>query len=134
MVLNSNELLLQQDMICGVYRKRRSVIPPEVRALLPVPFEPEGMVPLVRPHDLQVVRVRRQHVLDVSMGSRKRNSLNLYRDPQAATASADPPLDDDADLDIDDEVPSIDSDRADEDIVALQQQHRTLVTKTKCAD
>ncbi|POM62234.1 LOW QUALITY PROTEIN: hypothetical protein PHPALM_28635 [Phytophthora palmivora] len=123
MVFNSRELLQQQDMICGVYRKRRRVILPEVRALLPIPFEPEELVPLVRPLDLQVVRVRRQHV---AMGSRKRNGLTLYRDPQAPTSFTEPPLRINEDIDSDDEIPSITNDRDNADDMAIQQQHRIL--------
>lgn len=67
-------------------RTRRGDIPASVRSLLTVPFVPDDLVALVRPHDLTVVKVRRQHVLDCSMGTRKKNSLDLYKGPHGSPA------------------------------------------------
>ncbi|ETP00354.1 hypothetical protein F441_22226, partial [Phytophthora nicotianae CJ01A1] len=76
MILNPTELLQQQDEVIAACRKRRGDIPSSVHSLLTVPFVPESLVALVRPHDLGVVMVRRQHVLDCLTGTRKKNRLN----------------------------------------------------------
>ncbi|ETN09934.1 hypothetical protein PPTG_11499 [Phytophthora nicotianae INRA-310] len=83
MLLNARELLRQQDTMCVTCRKRRGPLPASVTALLAVPFAPDELVPLLLPHDLRIVRVRRQHILDVCLGPRKKSKLDLYKDPQA---------------------------------------------------
>ncbi|KAG1699956.1 hypothetical protein DVH05_012393 [Phytophthora capsici] len=80
MTLNPKELLLQQDTVIGACCKKRGALPPSVRALLSVPFSPDERIPLIQPSTLGVVSVRRQHILDCSMGKRKKNALDLYRD------------------------------------------------------
>jgi hypothetical protein len=82
MVLNPKELLRQQNTVIMACRKRRGEIPESVRAILTTPFVPEAVIPMVRPHDLVVVQVRRQHVLNCLMGARKKSHGDLYKDPR----------------------------------------------------
>ncbi|KAG7380978.1 hypothetical protein PHYPSEUDO_006575 [Phytophthora pseudosyringae] len=86
MILNPSELRQQQNTVIAACRKRRGDIPVSVRSLITVPFVSDDLVALVRPQDLNVVKVRRQHVLDCSMGARKKNSIDLYKDPRESTA------------------------------------------------
>ncbi|POM72342.1 Hypothetical protein PHPALM_10954, partial [Phytophthora palmivora] len=85
MVLNPKELLQQQDTTIQACQKRKGDVLTSVRPTLTVPFVPDDLVTLMRPHELSMVTVRRQHILDCVTGSRKRNTLNLYQDPQATT-------------------------------------------------
>ncbi|OWZ13804.1 hypothetical protein PHMEG_00012810 [Phytophthora megakarya] len=78
----SDMLLSRQDAVIAACRKRRSDLPTAVNSLLSVPFAPEELIQLVRPHDLGLVTIRRQHVLDCQMGARKKSNLNIYQDPQ----------------------------------------------------
>ncbi|ETM47245.1 hypothetical protein L914_08023 [Phytophthora nicotianae] len=92
MLLNARELLRQQDTMCVTCRKRRGPLPASVTALLAVPFAPDKLVPLLLPHDLRVVHVRRQHILDVCLGPRKKSKLDLYKDPQAVITTPTGPI------------------------------------------
>ncbi|KAG7387983.1 hypothetical protein PHYPSEUDO_013235 [Phytophthora pseudosyringae] len=80
MVHNPKKHLQQQNTVIALCRKRRSDIPVSVRSFLSIPFVLHLVVSHQRPHDL--VKVRRQHVLDCLMGSRKNNNVDLYKDPQ----------------------------------------------------
>ncbi|ETI44988.1 hypothetical protein F443_10344 [Phytophthora nicotianae P1569] len=93
MVLNPQELLEQQNTVCVACKKRRGALPSKVQAMLTVPFQPGDVAALVRPHDLQVVYVRRQHILDVAMGSPKKNRSDLYRDPKTPANPSTPSSD-----------------------------------------
>ncbi|KAG3063444.1 hypothetical protein PI124_g20186 [Phytophthora idaei] len=64
MILNSKELLHQQNSMIGACRKKRGDLPGSVRTMLSVPFNPDDRITLVRPSDLSLASVRRQHVLD----------------------------------------------------------------------
>ncbi|ETO73617.1 hypothetical protein F444_10446 [Phytophthora nicotianae P1976] len=93
MVLNPQELLEQQNTAWVACKKRRGALPSKVQSMLTVPFQPDDVVALVRPHDLQVVYVRRQHILDVAMGSPKKNRSDLYRDPKTPANPSTPSSD-----------------------------------------
>ncbi|KAF4138106.1 hypothetical protein GN958_ATG12715 [Phytophthora infestans] len=74
------ELLHRQDALLAACRKRRSGIPPSVLASLSVPFSPDEIVPLVKPATLQLVHVRRQHIVSYSNASRANKPEDLYTD------------------------------------------------------
>ncbi|ETP42866.1 hypothetical protein F442_10256, partial [Phytophthora nicotianae P10297] len=93
MVLNPQELLEQQNTAWVACKKRRGALPSKGQSMLTVPFQPDDVVALVRPHDLQVVYVRRQHILDVAMGSPKKNRSDLYRDPKTPANPSTPSSD-----------------------------------------
>ncbi|KUF81595.1 Pectinesterase [Phytophthora nicotianae] len=83
----------QQNTVWVACKKRRGALPSKVQSMLTVPFQPDDVVALVRPHDLQVVYVRRQHILDVAMGSPKKNRSDLYRDPKTPANPSTPSSD-----------------------------------------
>ncbi|KAG4224318.1 hypothetical protein PC116_g27224 [Phytophthora cactorum] len=64
MILNPKELLHQLNSMIGACRKKRGDLPGSVRTMLSVPFNPDDRITLVRPSDLSLASVRRQHVLD----------------------------------------------------------------------
>ncbi|KAG1706774.1 hypothetical protein DVH05_027627 [Phytophthora capsici] len=84
MLFNARELLQQPNIVCAACQKRRGPLPPVVTALLTLPFTPKERIPLLRPRDLQVVYVRRQHILDVYMDPRKKNSLDQDPAPDSS--------------------------------------------------
>ncbi|POM77139.1 Hypothetical protein PHPALM_5523 [Phytophthora palmivora] len=139
MVVNPKELLQQQNTVIGAYRLRRnsgSDLPAVVRASLTVPFLPDEMVPLARPHDLRVVYGRRQHILDCLKGSRKKNTLDIYRDLHASHSSdnshSSPPLT--GELNPPEDSMNTSSDEDTEPIKAVRQQNRTLGKRTRRLD
>ncbi|ETP22949.1 hypothetical protein F441_03842 [Phytophthora nicotianae CJ01A1] len=132
MFLNDRELLQQQ--VCVTLQKRRSVTPATIKQLATTPFELDSLVPLVRLHDLQVVQVRRQHILDCTSGPRKKNTLDFYRDPsvtegQAPTASSAETLTPSDTAEEDGFNFDVDSD--DDAIASVQHQHRILGKRTR---
>ncbi|KAJ8523720.1 hypothetical protein ON010_g17398 [Phytophthora cinnamomi] len=88
--LSPMELLQQQDALVAACRKRRTGIPAAVIASLSVPYEPDDIVPLIRPDTLQLVHVRRQHVLDFSTASRTNRPGDIYTDDAPVTSEATP--------------------------------------------
>jgi hypothetical protein len=62
MVLNPRELLDQQDAAIKASRKRKGDLLMQIRPTLTVPFMPDDLMTLVRPHDLLLTKVRKQHV------------------------------------------------------------------------
>ncbi|KAE9019852.1 hypothetical protein PR002_g12686 [Phytophthora rubi] len=134
MILNPKELLQQQNTVIAACRKRRGEIPASVRSLLTVPFVPNDLVALVRPHDLSVVKVRRQHILDCLMGARKKSSLDIYKDPQGL-AEADEVRasvsDQPARRRTDEDLLSVSSGSDTDDIGEIQQQNRVLGKRSR---
>ncbi|KAE8882707.1 hypothetical protein PF003_g33254 [Phytophthora fragariae] len=134
MILNPKELLQQQNTVIAACRKRRGEIPASVRLLLTVPFVPNDLVALVRPHDLSVVKVRRQHILDCLMGARKKSSLDIYKDPQGL-AEADEVRasvsDQPARRRTDEDLLSVSSGSDTDDIGEIQQQNRVLGKRSR---
>ncbi|KAE9065413.1 hypothetical protein PF007_g28850 [Phytophthora fragariae] len=134
MILNPKELLQQQNTVIAACRKRRGEIPASVRLLLTVPFVPNDLVALVRPHDLSVVKVRRQHILDCLMGARKKSSLDIYKDPQGL-AEADEVRasvsDQPARRRTDEDLLSVSSGSDTDDIGEIQQQNKVLGKRSR---
>jgi hypothetical protein len=130
MVLNPKELLRQQNTVIMACRKRRGEIPESVRAILTTPFVPEAVIPMVRPHDLVVVQVRRQHVLNCLMGARKKSHGDLYKDPRELLGQGvNLPSHHDQPALMhfpDDDILSASSDAEVGDIDAIQHENRTL--------
>ncbi|KAG1700712.1 hypothetical protein DVH05_011571 [Phytophthora capsici] len=81
--LNPLELLHQQDTLLAACRRRKNGIPAAVMAGLSVPFSPDELVPLVKPSSLQLVRVRRQHLVDFVTAPRLNRPGDLYTDSAA---------------------------------------------------
>ncbi|OWY93965.1 hypothetical protein PHMEG_00036448 [Phytophthora megakarya] len=78
MVLDPKEVLHMQDTTIQACLKRKGDVLTSVRPTLSVPFVHDDLVTLYG-------TVRRQHGLNCVTRSRKRNTLNLYQDPQATT-------------------------------------------------
>ncbi|RLN21095.1 hypothetical protein BBJ28_00021930 [Nothophytophthora sp. Chile5] len=133
MVLNPLELLQQQNVVCKACRKRRSSIPAVITSLLTVPFQADTLVPLLHPSDLHVVHVRRQHVLDVQMGSGKRSKGDLYHDPTSTGSTGGPATRSAASaaLSTHADDTSLSSGSDGEDIVEVVQQNRALGKRTR---
>ncbi|KAG1702278.1 hypothetical protein DVH05_010068 [Phytophthora capsici] len=89
-VLTPMELLHRQDALLAACRKRRSGIPSSVLTSLSVPFSPDEIVPLVKPTTLQLVHVRRQHIVDSSTASRANKPEDLYTDPSRIVEESTP--------------------------------------------
>eukprot|EP00644_Phytophthora_capsici_P008698 jgi/Phyca11/111683/e_gw1.20.537.1 len=81
--LNPLELLHQQDTLLAACRRRENGIPAAVMTGLSVPFSPDELVPLVKPSSLQLVRVRRQHLVDFVTAPRLNRPGDLYTDSAA---------------------------------------------------
>ena len=92
--MNGLELRARQDEICVVGTKRRKQTPKAVEPMLSVPFVPDDRVPLVHPATMEIVRVRRSHLVDTATQSSKRRAGSAYNDPVAAkpTPTATRPL------------------------------------------
>ncbi|OWZ07900.1 hypothetical protein PHMEG_00019641 [Phytophthora megakarya] len=76
--LSPLELLRQQDAIVAACRKRRAGVPSSVMSSLSIPYVPEAVVPLLKPATLQLVQVRRQHIMDFATGNR---AIPYYQQP-----------------------------------------------------
>ncbi|GMG16749.1 unnamed protein product [Phytophthora fragariaefolia] len=106
--------------------------PTAITELLTVPFVGKDLVPLLRPSILQLVRVRREHILDYSTASRSRQPGDLYSDPtigslpnRAGPRISRQPTDDLSASDTNSEsTPSSSRDTADEDIQAIRHAHQ----------
>ncbi|EGZ20484.1 hypothetical protein PHYSODRAFT_419527, partial [Phytophthora sojae] len=97
----------------------------------------EIIVPLIRPHDLATVQVRRQHVLDCLMGQRKKNALAIYNDPQLpradrsdSGAAPQRPMS----SHMPDDLLSITSKATDDDIQAFRNQNRMLGKRSRAPE
>lgn len=69
------ELLQRQNEACVACEnrdKRRSGLPSTIADALPEAFDLQVIVPLVRPSDLRIVRVRRQHVINFALAPRSK--------------------------------------------------------------
>ncbi|EGZ27476.1 hypothetical protein PHYSODRAFT_470299 [Phytophthora sojae] len=133
----SLSLLVQQNAVIMACRRRRGELPASVQSMLTAPFIPEEIVPLIRPHDLATVQVRRQHVLDCLMGQRKKNALAIYNDPQLPRtdrsgpgAAPQRPMS----SHMPDDLLSITSKATDDDIQALRNQNRMLGKRSRAPE
>ncbi|KAH7491173.1 uncharacterized protein KRP23_98 [Phytophthora ramorum] len=144
--LSATELLAAQNNVVVLFRRRRSGLPDTITRSLTIPFNGSDVVPLIRPTTLQLVRVRRQHIVDFHVAARTKRPDNMYVDNHAqdistTTASEDNPPrlgrrrtrpDDDDESDPDDSsehdhepvLADISSD--DEDVDIVRQMHRPL--------
>ncbi|KAJ8558911.1 hypothetical protein ON010_g8539 [Phytophthora cinnamomi] len=77
------ELVEQQNKIITSCSRRRSVLPKEVTDSLTVPFNGDEIIPLIRPASLQLVRVRRQHIVNYKTAARTKRPDDLYVDQAA---------------------------------------------------
>jgi hypothetical protein len=82
------ELLEQQNEVITLCQRRRSGIPKAVQSMMSVPFAGNDIIPLIRPSNLQLVRVRRQHAVDYETASRSKRPADLYADPRADSGAS----------------------------------------------
>ncbi|EGZ12439.1 hypothetical protein PHYSODRAFT_317516 [Phytophthora sojae] len=75
-------LLKQLDKVVMACRRRRWGIPKAIRETMSVPYVGNEVVPLIRPADLQLVRIRHQHAVDFTMAARLKRPVDLYSDTQ----------------------------------------------------
>ncbi|GMF35400.1 unnamed protein product [Phytophthora lilii] len=63
--------------------------------MLSVPFEPAERVQLIRPDTLEIISVRRQHILNCELNKRNSDPADVFTDPQAGQEppQAPPPPD-----------------------------------------
>ncbi|KAE9314044.1 hypothetical protein PR003_g19350 [Phytophthora rubi] len=96
--------------------------------MLTVPFVGKDLVPLVRPSTLQLVRVRREHILDYSTATRARRPEDLCHRTTAgaggARISRHPTGDLSASDSNSDSIPNSPGDNDDEDIQAIRHANR----------
>ncbi|KAE8981572.1 hypothetical protein PF011_g21965 [Phytophthora fragariae] len=86
MKLNALELLDRQNEVIVACGKSRSGLPAGVvSTMLSVPFKPNDRVLLIRPDTLDIVSVRRQHIVDCELNGRNNNPCDVFTDPQANT-------------------------------------------------
>ncbi|KAE9244423.1 hypothetical protein PF002_g7768 [Phytophthora fragariae] len=86
MNLNALELLDRQNEVRVACGKSRSGLPASVvSTMLSMPFKPNDCVPLIRPDTLEIVSVRRQHIVDCELNGRNNNPCVVFTDPQANT-------------------------------------------------
>ncbi|KAE8961343.1 hypothetical protein PR001_g30071, partial [Phytophthora rubi] len=81
------ELLEQQNKVITLCQRRRAGIPKAVKTMMSVPFAGDDIVPLIRPSNLQLVRVRRQHAVDYETAARTKRPSDLYADPGAESGA-----------------------------------------------
>jgi len=137
MVLNPRELLDQQDAAIKASRKRKGDLLMQIRPTLTVPFMPDDLMTLVRPHDLLLTKVRKQHVLDCLTGPRKKNTHDLFHDPQTAAPANNEKAEGSQDVGATrhlDELLSISSTSEDDDIREVRQLNRTLGKCSRTGD
>ncbi|GMF42775.1 unnamed protein product [Phytophthora fragariaefolia] len=79
--------ILHINALIGACRKRKPGIPAAVLAGLSVPFSPDELVPLVKPSTLELVQVRRQHIVEFVTATRANRPIDLYSDKELAVAS-----------------------------------------------
>nr|KAE8945547.1 hypothetical protein PF009_g4802 [Phytophthora fragariae] len=81
-VLNALELLDRQNDVIAACGKSRSGLPASVLStMVSVEFAPDENVPLIRPDTLEIVFVRRQHIVDCELDGRNTNPANVFKDP-----------------------------------------------------
>ncbi|OWZ16812.1 hypothetical protein PHMEG_0009343 [Phytophthora megakarya] len=84
-ILNALELLDKQNQVIVACGKSRSGLPSTVTStLLSMPFEPDQVVPLIRPDTLEIVHVRRQHIVDCELTVRGNKPTDVFKDPVIA--------------------------------------------------
>ncbi|GMF37846.1 unnamed protein product [Phytophthora fragariaefolia] len=83
--LSPMELIVQQNEVIAACRRRRSGLPKSVTKNLSVPYKAAEVVPLINPATLQLVRVRRQHVVDYKTAAASKRPSDLYSDTGAGT-------------------------------------------------
>ncbi|ETP19849.1 hypothetical protein F441_06302 [Phytophthora nicotianae CJ01A1] len=89
MTLNALELLDKQNEIIVACGKSRTGLSALVSStMLSVPFVPDETTPLIRPDTLEIVSVRRQHIVDCELDRRGNNAMAVFSDPQLAQLSA----------------------------------------------
>ncbi|KAG1698591.1 hypothetical protein DVH05_014459 [Phytophthora capsici] len=153
--LSPTELLAEQNSVVVSYQRRRSGLPDVVKNAMSIPLDGSEIVPLIRPNNLQLVRVRRQHIVDFKVAARSRRPDDLYIDPlpkkdrhNAAAAvvnTATPSINqrrrpraaDESDSDPGDnldyvsDVPSNAHSSDDEDVQSIRHLHRPLTKKRR---
>eukprot|EP00644_Phytophthora_capsici_P014397 jgi/Phyca11/99312/e_gw1.3.722.1 len=78
-------LLDRQNEIIVACGKSRSGLPSSILStMLSVPFVPDEKIPLIRPDTLEIVFVRRQHVVDCELGRKSSSATDVFTDPQLA--------------------------------------------------
>jgi hypothetical protein len=147
-VVNAHELLDKQNQVIVVCGKSRSGLPATVTStMLSVPFNPDERVPLIKPDTLEIVHVRRQHIIDCELTARGSTPADVFKDPSStaepSTATMDasraPHSTDLSFSDTDDEGKSnaAPTEQADIDAVRLQNRHlrkRTRADETPSPD
>ncbi|OWY93021.1 hypothetical protein PHMEG_00037731 [Phytophthora megakarya] len=84
MTLNTLELLDCQNEVIVACGKSRSGLPASVMTtMLSMPFNPDEMVPLIKPDTLEIVSVRRQHIVDCELNGRIGNPTDVFTDSPA---------------------------------------------------
>ncbi|KAF4133400.1 hypothetical protein GN958_ATG17419 [Phytophthora infestans] len=78
--VKATKLVEQQNTVISLCSRRRSGLSKEVTESLTVPFNGDESVPLIRPSTLQLVRVRRQHIVDFKTAARTKRPTDLYTD------------------------------------------------------
>ncbi|KAG6954221.1 hypothetical protein JG688_00012469 [Phytophthora aleatoria] len=69
------ELLDHQNKVIAACQRRRSGLPKQVTTSMSVSYSGDDIVPLIRPSTLQLVRVRRQHIVDYTRQLRELSDL-----------------------------------------------------------
>jgi hypothetical protein len=69
------KLLDQNNEVFMLCQCRRSDTPKAVQTMMSVPFTGNDIIPLIRPSNLQLVRVRRQHAVDYETASRSKRPI-----------------------------------------------------------
>ncbi|KAF4030415.1 hypothetical protein GN244_ATG17795 [Phytophthora infestans] len=77
--LTNTQSLIKVDALNYAFQPGQGGINP-ILASLSVPFSPDEIVPLVKPATLQLVHVRRQHIVSYSNASRANKPEDLYTD------------------------------------------------------
>ncbi|GMF59592.1 unnamed protein product [Phytophthora fragariaefolia] len=75
-----HHLELQNEVVTSC-SKKKSWIPTTVTESLSVKFDGDAVTPLQKPSTLQVVHVRRQHIVQFIISSRNKRPRDLYNDP-----------------------------------------------------
>ncbi|KAG3148222.1 hypothetical protein PC128_g23646 [Phytophthora cactorum] len=71
------ELLDHQNKVIAACQRRRSGLPKQVTTSMSVSYSGDDIVPLIRPSTLQLVRVRRQHIIDYKTAARTKRPAEL---------------------------------------------------------
>jgi hypothetical protein len=107
--------------------------------MLSVPFNPDERVPLIKPDTLEIVHVRRQHIIDCELTARGSTPADVFKDPSStaepSTATMDasraPHSTDLSFSDTDDEGKSNAAPTEQADIDAVRLQNRLLRKRTR---